>query len=50
VGGIVVGSELIHRGLRRKLKEVKEKIMRTIQKILKQIIEQKKQEAEYHRD
>jgi uncharacterized protein YidB (DUF937 family) len=25
VGGIVVGSELIHRGLRRKLKEVKEK-------------------------
>jgi hypothetical protein len=25
VGGIVVGSELIHRGLRRKLKEAKEK-------------------------
>jgi hypothetical protein len=25
MGGIVVGSELIHRGLRRKLKEAKEK-------------------------
>jgi uncharacterized membrane protein YheB (UPF0754 family) len=49
MGGIVVGSELIHRGLRRKLKEAKEKNDKMIQKILQRRIEQKRQ-GEYHRD
>jgi hypothetical protein len=50
IGGIVVGSELIHRGLRRKLKEAKEKNNTDDSEDTTTEYRTEKQAVEYHRD